>query len=335
MMWGEPFRNTWLNIFDSPQSHYYISDCIVDFETGLIYKDGQIFWEAANENMVWYGGWISGDPRWSNRISRQDVISDRMKKQTAYLEEKIRKAEAIPEISEGPTLHLLHPFNRYVFGHIFDTLQKLYIAEKENLNFQSILIPDTHEIIDFNLHLSALNLTDKKIIESDRGLVRVKYLLFILPVGHPTSFIPESYLFIRNKYQKFFGVEENPDANQKIFLTRRAGDFRRYLINDSQIESKLKAEGILYFDGKQTFKEIVEAFAHASHVAGVHGSLFTNNIYGNEKTKYLEYCPRARENHTFHHQYKLCDSYEHKVVDGDREHNIALDLQQLLNFYKT
>lgn len=333
MMWGAPFRDTWLNIFDSPNSHFYISDCIVDFETGLIYKDGQIFWEAANENMVWYDGWISGDPRWLNRISRQDVISERMKKQTSYFEEKIRATPHMPEITEGTTLHLLHPFNRYVFGHIFDTLQKMYVVENESLDFQSLLIPGTHEIIDFDVHLDALGLKNKNIIKSNHGLVRVNYLLFINPVGHPTSFTPDSYMFIRNKYQKYFGVEESPVAEKKIFLTRRSGAFKRYLLNDDELETVLKKEGILYFDGKQSFREIVYAFAHASHVAGVHGSLFTNNIYGNEKTKYLEYCPRARENHTFHHQYKLCESYEHILVDGDESNNIRLDINAILKFY--
>ncbi len=335
MTWGDPFRDTWLNIFDSPKSHFYISDCIVDFETGLIYKDGQIFWEAANENMVWYDGWISGDPRWMNRITRQDVISERMKKQTAYFEEKIKNAKEIPQINEGTTLHLLHPFNRYVFGHIFDTLQKLYIVEKENLDFQSILIPDTHEIIDFHLHLGALGLTDKKIIKSDHGLVRVNYLLFISPVGHPTSFIPESYLFIRNRYQKYFEVEDNPVADKKIFVTRRPGDFKRCLLNNEEVECALKNEGILYFDGKQTFKEIVDAFAHASHIAGVHGAQFVNNIYANEGTKYLEFCPQTRPTAIFKDQYKLCQSYEFILHDSDVDHNISLDVNRLLAFYSS
>jgi capsular polysaccharide biosynthesis protein len=334
-MWGAPFRDTWLNIFDSPMSHYYISDCIVDFETGLIYKDGQIFWEAANENMTWYGGWISGDPRWMNRITRQELIAERMKKMTEYFENKIKEAENIPTFSEGTTLHLLHPFNRYVFGHIFDTLQKLYVVEKENLHFDSVLLPKTHEIIDFEMHLNALNLQDKKQINGGYGLVKINYLLVVLPVGHPTSFIPESYLHIRNKYQKYFGVDTNPVADKKIFLTRRAGAFRRVLVNDAEVEAALKKEGILYFDGSETFKEIVEGFAHASHVAGVHGSLFTNNIYGNEKTKYLEYCPRSREVHTFHHQYKLCDDYQHTLVDCDKDFNIELNVNEILNFYKS
>ena len=334
-MWGEPFRDTWLNIFDSPKSHFYISDCIVDFETGLIYKDGQIFWEAANENMVWFGGWISGDARWLNRITRQDVISDRMKKQTFYFEEKIRATPYIPEITEGTTLHLLHPFNRYVFGHIFDTLQKMYVVEKESLGFHSVLIPGTHEIIDFELHLDALGLTNKNIVKGNRDLVRVNNLLFINPVAHPTSFIPDSYLYIRNKYQTYFGINENPVADKKIFLTRRLGNFKRYLLNDAELEASLKKEGIIYFDGTQTFSEIVNAFAHASHVAGVHGSLFTNNIYGNENTKYLEYCPREREIHTFHHQYKLCSGYKHTLVDCDKDFNVELDLNEIFNFYNS
>lgn len=332
-MWGAPFRDTWLNIFDSPNSHFYISDCIVDFETGLIYKDGQIFWEAANENMVWYDGWISGDPRWLDRITRQDVISERMKKQTSYFEEKIRATLQIPEISEGTTLHLLHPFNRYVFGHIFDTLQKLYIAEKEALNFDSLLFSKKHEIIDFDIHLNALNIHSKSPIDSSGGLVRVNYLLFINPVSHPTSFTPESYMFIRDKYHKYFGVEGAGVADKKIFLTRRPGTFKRALLNDEDIEKALIKEGIIYFDGTQTFQEMAHAFSSASHVAGVHGSLFTNNIFGHQDTKYLEFCPRDRENHTFHHQFKICNSYKHILVEGDKDHNIKLDINSLLDFY--
>jgi hypothetical protein len=339
-MWDIPFRDTWLNIFDSPYSYHYISDCIVDFETGLIYKEGQIIWEAANENMVWYNGWISsgwisGDPRWNNRISRQDLISERMKKQAAYFEDKIRATSQIPEINEGVTLHLLHPFNRYVFGHIFDTLQKLYTIEKEKLVFQTVLLPRTHEIIDFDLHLKCLGLDEKKIIHSNLGLVKVSSLLFINPISHPTSFTPESYLFIRNKYHKFFAVDGSAIPSTKVFLTRRSGKFSRHLINDGEIEVALKKEQVIYLDGTQNFKEIVNAFSSASHIAGVHGSLFTNNIYANENAKYLEYCPRARENHTFHHQYKLCASYRHELVENDEHWNIEIDLNHLLDFYKS
>jgi hypothetical protein len=332
-MWGSPFRDTWINIFDSPRSHVYIRDCIVDFETGLIYKDGEILWEAANEAIIWAGGWISTDPRWKNRITRQDVIRDRMIELNENFKNKINSNGVDSCQSDRTVLHLLHPFNRFVFGHLFDTLQKLYIAENLKLEFHSVLLPKTNEIIDFDLHLNALGLQDKNQINSNGRLISVKNLLFIMPVGHPTSFTPESYFYIRNKYQSFFGVDKNPESNKKIFLTRRPGVFKRVLLNDEEIESALREEGISYFDGSESFEQIIKGFAHASHVAGVHGSLFTNNIYGNERAKYLEYCPRTRENHTFHHQYKVCDSYRHVLVDADASHNVSLDIKHLLEFY--
>ena len=140
---------------------------------------------------------------------------------------------------------------------------------------------------------------------------------------------------MRNKYQKYFGVEDNPVADKKIFLTRRAGEFRRFLLNDAEVEETLKNEGILYFDGKQTFKEIVDAFAHASHISGVHGAQFVNNIYANEGTKYLEFCPQSRPTAIFKDQYKLCQSYEFVLHDSDVEHNISLDVNRLLEFYSS
>jgi capsular polysaccharide biosynthesis protein len=196
------------------------------------------------------------------------------------------------------------------------------------------LLSKSHEIIDFELHLKALDLVDRKIIKSDMGLVHINRLLFIPPVGHPTSFVPESYFFTREKYQKYFGVKGVP-VSKKIFLTRRPGEFKRHLLNDQEVETALKKEGILYFDGKQSFQEIVQAFAQASHVAGVHGALFANNIYGNEKTKYLEYCPARRPVKTFNDQYKICDSYRHILVNGDDSHNIEIDIKEVLDFYRT
>lgn len=333
-MWAKKFRDTWLNIIDSPNEFTYVQKCIVDLETGLIMKDGKILWDCANENIVWYKKWISADPRWVDRITRLDVIKERMLALNTYFNEKVSKFDQIPEIKSGTTLHLLHPFNRYVFGHIYDTFQKLQIVDKNKLAFNSILLSGSNEIIDFTKHLSALDLDKKILIKSDRGLVKVNHLLFVQPVGHPTSFTPESYEYIKNKYKTHFGLcHENDSPKVKIFLTRKKGSFRRYLLNDEEIHDALTKKGILYFDGTQTFQEIISAFSNASHVAGVHGSLFTNNIFGHNQTKYREYCPKGREVHTFHHQYKICKSYEHLLVEGDAENNIHLNLSELLDFY--
>lgn len=334
-MWGVPFRDTWLNIFDTPKSHFFIKDCIVDYETGLIYKDGDIVWETANENMVWTGGWVSGDPRWMNRISRQDMISERMRKLKNHIENKIEKSPVINTIDDSCSLHLLHPFNRYVFGHLFDTLQKLSVVEEEKLNFDSIILPKTHEIIDIDSHLKAIKIHEKIRHHSDLGIVRVKNLLYICPPSHPTSFTGNSFAYIRRSYADMLNLEFNTKPDLKLFLTRRKDKFKRYLINDVEVQDVLDKNGIITLDGTENFLDIAKLFSKASHVAGVHGSLFTNNIYGNSVTKYLEYCPRKRENHTFHHQLKICDSYTHTLVDGDEQHNISLVTDDLMVFFNS
>ena len=328
-----PFRDTHLNIFDSPASHFFISDAIVDFETGLIYKDGSILWETANENIIWYDGWCTGDARWKAPITRQELIIERMKKMTTYMEEKILKTENITTYDEDTALHLLHPFNRYVYGHIYDTFQKLYVVEKENLTFDSVLLSSGREVVDFDYHLKILNLDSHNIIDNNFGLIKIKRLLFVLPVVHPTTFSYESYLYIRNKYRNYFDINPKSGPNKKIFLTRRPGEVKRSLLNDKDVELALTAKGITYLDGSQSLKKIVEHFGCASHVAGVHGALFVNNIFGHERTKYLEYCPDNRPVANFLNQYKLCESYQYVLTHADSNQSVELDIEALLQFY--
>jgi hypothetical protein len=331
---SQKFRDIWVNIFDTPKTHFYINDCIVDFATGLIYKDGQIIWETANEILIWKNRFMSGDPRWRNRISRLEIVIERMKELTEYFENKLNTQDSINSINEGTSLHLLHPFGRYVFGHFFDTMQKLVTVEDERLNFESILLSKTNEIMNLEDHFLALGLANKKTIPNNSDLIKVSRLLFISPIAHPTTYTSESYQFLRKKYYGHFNIKK-VRPSMKIFLTRRKGMFRRYLINSSDIEAKLAEENIIIYDGTESFSEAIRGFSSATHVAGVHGSLFANNIYGHEETKYLEFCPVGRIGNTFRTQYKLCHSYKQILLDGDSEHNISLDPNKLLAFYRS
>jgi capsular polysaccharide biosynthesis protein len=101
------------------------------------------------------------------------------------------------------------------------------------------------------------------------------------------------------------------------------------------MEIALTLNSVFYFDGSESLREIVETFGRASHIAGVHGSSFVNNIFAHAHAKYLEFCPSTRVNHNFYHQYKFLDSYEHILVNADSEHNINLNVNTLLEFYET
>lgn len=331
-MWAPKYRDTWLNIFDSPNDYFYIKDCIVDFQTGLIYKDGQIFWEASNENIIWHKSWISIDSRWKNRIYRYELILERMREITSYFESKLNK-DSIKKVDEGVVLHLLHPFNRYVYVHIFDTFQKLQVVNKYNLIFDSVLLAKSWEINDFDEHLKALKLNEKTIIDSDSGLVEVKNLIFIKPVGHPTSFTEDSYRYIRDLYFSYFNIDRNIAPSKKLFLTRRPGVHKRSLLNDAEVEFALKKKGVQYLDGSESFPEALKLFASASHISGVHGAQFMNNIFAHETAIFREFCPRNRNVRTFYDQFKLCGDYQHILVDCDSKFNINIDVEELLNFY--
>ena len=334
-MWAPNFRDISLNIFDSPREFFQLSDCIVDIETGLIYKNGEIFWEAANENIIWFKNWITTDSMWTNRISRQQLILERMKGMTDYLEEKIKNSQ-ISEIDKGVTLHFLHPFNRYVYGHIYDTFQKLYITKKNKLNFDSVLLSSPREINNFEDHMHALELNKKILISSsEHSLVKVKNLIFIKPVAHPTTFTVESYQYLRDMYYTNLEIDGSATPVEKIFLTRRPGINKRALLNDVEIRADLVKIGVHYLDGTEPFLQVAKLFSKASHVSGVHGAQFVNNIFANENTKYLEFCPLTRPTSLFRDQYKLCQSYKYILHESDEGHNISLDVNRLLNFYSS
>jgi hypothetical protein len=103
-----------------------------------------------------------------------------------YFETKLRNTPNIPTYANKSTLHLLHPFGRYVYGHYFDTFQKLQIVSKEKLQYDSVLLSLGHEIKDFSLHLQSFGLNSVDKISNNGGLAKINSLTFIRPVAHPT-----------------------------------------------------------------------------------------------------------------------------------------------------
>ena len=336
-MWSPNFRDTWLNMIDSPQSFHYIDDCYVDAKSGLIYKDNDIFWEAANECLVWIGpkgtaDWVVSDPRWQDRIHRLKIFADRMESLREYFRRKLNNSSVV-SIDKECCLHLLHPFGRYVPGHIFDTMQKLHILKINNLKIDSCLLSSSDEIIDFDFHKTVLGLSAFYDVKNHGDIYKVKRLLFINPVGHPTSFTKDSFLFLRDSYFKALNISSEIYPSRKIFLTRRSGVFKRNILNELEIEEHLFALGVTVVDGSETFIELANLFASASHIAGIHGSLFMNSIFGNRHAKYVEYCPHNRVVKTFADAYKFCDSYDFTIIKADENHNMTLSKKDLSDFY--
>lgn len=328
-MWSPSFRDTWVNVYDSPQDVLTFDNVFVDMKTGLVIKDGQVVWSAAVENLIWLDSWITASPNWKNSISRMELVVSRMKNIQNYAD-NISYAEAF-ELEKGDYLHFLHPFGRYVYGHLFDTFQKISAVAKRD--FQGVIISDQREVVDFSDHLLAAGINKENVISQSVGsLIFVPSLTFVRPLSHPTNFTVASYEFVRQNYFNYFNGPAN-SLGRKIFLTRRKGSYRRYLINSDEVESRLNDMGVDIYDGSESLSTLFQAFASASHVSGVHGALFVNNIFSYESCRYLEFCPVKRPVTTFHDQYKRAKVYEHYLNDCDDEFNISIDLNKLMHFY--
>lgn len=330
-MWAPNFRDTWVNVYDSPHDVFELKDVFVDRKTGLVVKDGLVLWPMAVENIIWYKSWITVDSKWKDPISRYELIAERMRTLQEYANSlPYELAKALPD---GRYLHLLHPFGRYVYGHLFDTFQKL--AMVDGYSFDGVILSKSNEVVDFSDHLMAVGFDGSMVVPDSYGdLLFVPNLVFVRPLSHPTNFSKSSYEFIRNRYFNFFKGPQC-DTGRKIFLIRRKGAYRRYLVNSDEVENALVSSGVEIYDGSESFRELFNAFASASRVSGVHGALFVNNIFSFESCKYLEFCPKTRPVKTFFDQYKRVVDYEHNLVDCDDAFNISLDIDRLVDFYKS
>lgn len=329
------FRDTVDNLIDSPSEFFHFKNCIVDMKTGLIFDplSKSILWQAANEQLIWMPNAIYRDDRFfGNNQKKLQLIIDRMNNLEVYMNGVLSANSNLMRVDTA--LHLLHPFSHYAFGHFFDSMQKIYVAEKFNLQYDSVLFSRNYEIKDFDDHIRALRLSDKKhYFFANESLLKVDNLFYIRPVAKVTSFTQESFDFIRNCYYDYFNISSESLPEKKIFLTRKRGKQSRFLLNDKLVEEELIRQGVRVLDGSESLRDIVNLMANASHVAGIHGSLFLNNIYANNLTKFKEYCPVKRPCTNFEIQYKASPHYDFKLIKCDDDFNVELDILELQEFY--
>lgn len=331
-MWAPNFRDTWLNIFDDPKDVLEYKNVLVEPRSGLVVKDGEILWNLSNENIIWHKRWITSDKNWLNHLSRYKLIYDRMTDLQSYIDSCLKK-DNVMNLPEGKYLHMLHPFGWYAYGHFFDTFQK--ISKVIATDYDKVLLSRNVQVIDFIEHMAVFGISKESIIHLDHdGLVFCPSLTYVRPVAHPTSFTVDSYEFIRNKYFDYFnGLGDSTWS--KIFLTRKPGSAKRYLLNFNEIDERLRENNIKILDGTESLREIFACFSNATHVAGVHGSLFANCIFSDENCKYLEYCPKTRVDRTFHDKLKRVTDYRHVLIDCDDNYNVSLDINDLIEFYNS
>jgi hypothetical protein len=328
------FITSQYNFFNSKNKLAIVEDCYVDFR-GFVIKDGHLLFDLALEHLVWLDKGLSFKHIYNvegfKNYSKTNVVFERMVAFNEFVKHEIDESKIID--IEQTTLHLMHPFRDYGYGHFFDTFQKLLTAKSEI--FDSIIISNPKKIKDFDVHLRCLNLDAANLIDRPNvgTLIHFKKLIYPYPLSEVCNYQDITYKFLRNKYFKYFNIQPMPDGI-KLFLTR-GSNINRSINNHESLHQNLLLSNVKIIDGSEPLSEIVYLFSNATHVAGYHGALFVNSIFCGELTKFLEFCPRNRANRCFKDQYRLSDNYIYELIDTDDQFNATLPLDQLLNFYSS
>lgn len=275
----------------------------------------------------------------------QQKFNDELKKRYEYVKKICNKNKKKNKINlktntiklDGCYVDLTHPFGYYVYGHFFDTLQKLIhfknIIKNKDIKF---IISKIFKIKDFKTHLSIL--CEREIEEND--LVRsnnknnflIESLHYGLSPAIPTQMTQETYSWIVPKYWEYFKIK-NPEPQYNLYLDRNhVLGSQRGVINNNEVLKFLRKNNFIRVTGNESLSETIEYFSNARYVIGTHGAAFANCMFCNPWTKILEFCPQNRENFCYLWRFKIAQDYTHLLVEADRDYNLKIDIEYLNNF---
>lgn len=300
--------------------------CITDL-------NGQIILHANNENLLWHGGCIH---RFPSALGYGPQSIERALKLQHQATARLKQEPEIITIKKK-SIFLGHAFGWHAYGHLHDTLQRLFFPQVEEGSEDWTLVVSKHDrIISFTEHLSALvgrPVSEPEIITLDNNICyHFDQLVYSHSPATLTTYTPESLAWINKAYRTYFRAE-NVNSIPGIYLSRnhvRPGT--RGVINEAEVVNYLQDNNFIIVNGSESLAEIVNLFSNANKVIGAHGSLFANTFLCSREADILELCPHNRIDVTFRNKLKLTSSYRQVVVDADEDHNLTIDMNILRQF---
>jgi hypothetical protein len=302
----------------------------------LFDHDQQLFEEGLDELLFWYPTCIwRSCPDGKFEKEAQARLAN-IKSQVAELSNYNE-----PEISIESThlVYLCHPFGSYAYGHLLDTLQRLFSLETAgyaNWKDCTFLVSNHRTVTDFSHHLSALTAThirQNQILQVDPGkCYRSKSILFGLPASYETQLSEDSHQWLVSRYRSYFLSEDNylDSRKYKLYLARNhVVKGSRGVVNEQEIMKDLQLKGYKVITGNEPLFQIIHYFSNAEIVLGAHGSLFANTVFCRNQAKIYEYCSALRVDKSFLNKRKEAADYTQIIVDSDEFYNISIPLDQI------
>ena len=339
------------NFFNSAWNFSGISEDSYSFDNVYVHpKSGAIFdakfepiFDVLYEVLYW------------NPAIRKEIMNDKdllekelaerkhkISQMSCELREEITRSIANKDISrfalDGEFVYLLHPFGWYAYGHLHDTLMRLYpLRELKNKDQLNLLCSDFRRVIEFEEHLSALGYNPNNIFEQRQlpNFIFVKRLHVGINPATVTSYTPETYNWMKKSYIEYFNRQKSDDFShvKGLYLSRnlvKAGS--RGVLNEGDVIEYLAPRGFVVLDGTQKLSDVVNYFSTAKYIIGPHGSLLANVMFADKDCKIIEFCPSNRPDGSFRSKYKDAESYNQVLVDADENFNIKIDIEQLEEF---
>lgn len=225
---------------------------------------------------------------------------------------------------------LTHPFGWYAFGHLHDSLQRLFNirdwlqGKSDTVRF---ILSRYSRVNDFIEHMSALvgfKVKSEHMLEL-REFETLKCPRLVKP-GMPsvyTNFRSDVADWMFDAYGGYFGVTEGPRT--RLYLSRNhVKPGKRGVLNEDELLPLLRNNGYEVLTGNENLSQIYEKFSKASHIIGPHGSLFANSIFAPEDCEIIEFCPHNRVDGSFLRKNKKAKNYKQILVDADENFNISI-----------
>ena len=303
--------------------------------------DGSLVPKGLDEIFYWLPSFIPGET-----LKDTSALAATIEKRRRDLSIKAQRAKKKAEVDgamllSGTSIYLIHPFGWYAYGHLHDSLQRLFNlrGETDIGHTWKYLVSRHDRISDFKDHFQALACAPyehTKEVEANK-IYFCETLYIPMSPAVPTTFTIDSYNWLVESYLGYFGLlspgSVADNKRTRLYLSRNhVTPGKRSVLNESSLIDRLTTDhGFTVVTGNESLREIIGLFSSASFITGAHGSLFANSIFCRRQCTALEFCPGNRIDKSFEYKVKALKTYVHIAIDADENHNISIPIQEIIS----
>ena len=263
-------------------------------------KNGRVFSNKVSDTAYFLDDNVIKEPSYQYRFNKKkQVVNGKINKNevfnygTPYFKKYIN-GTLISLLSGGAA-------KKNYWHWMYDTLPRLGLLEKANLNFVDhyFLLPSLGQKFQIET-LSLLGIKQNKLIDCEK--INHLEAKKIIATDHPVNFnnnptksildIPDWIIkWLRKKYLTSIKNLDNFIGYEKIYIDRKTGiNFdNRKIVNDEEVKSFLIKKGFKIISLENlNFKEQVFLFNSAKTIVGLHGAGLANVIFSKSRTKIIE-----------------------------------------------